>query len=129
MSSQSCCLFSLQSFGFDTAVAAAEKVIHGAHAEAVGHENGVGLVKLMGRESGFIALQSSIASGTDARNVMSAPSHQLFVRRGGEFDTFARSVILHGHSTQVDRGTVAYAKAYHDCCCGRSWPRIRGNQK
>ena len=50
-----------QSFGFDTAVEKATKAIRCAHTEAIGALNGVGLVKLMGRESGFIAAQATLA--------------------------------------------------------------------
>jgi 6-phosphofructokinase 1 len=52
-----------RSFGFATAVAEAETVVHRAHTEAIGVMNGVGLVKLMGREAGFIAAAATIASG------------------------------------------------------------------
>jgi len=48
-------------FGFETAVAEAEKVISCAHTEAVRAVNGIGLVKLMGRDSGFIACLSTLA--------------------------------------------------------------------
>jgi 6-phosphofructokinase 1 len=44
-----------KSFGFETAVTEASKFITSAHNEATGARNGVGLVKLMGRESGFIS--------------------------------------------------------------------------
>ncbi len=50
------------SFGFETAVSEARRVIYGAHTEATGARNGVGLVKLMGRESGFIAAYSALAN-------------------------------------------------------------------
>jgi 6-phosphofructokinase 1 len=52
-----------QSFGFETAFSKAVEAIDGAHAEAKGAPNGVGLVKLMGRHSGFIACAAAIASG------------------------------------------------------------------
>jgi len=42
-------------FGFETAVAEAKKATYAANAEAEGARNGIGLVKLMGRDSGFIA--------------------------------------------------------------------------
>lgn len=51
-----------QSFGFSTAVEATRAAIHSAHAEAKGAWNGVGLVKLMGRDSGFIAAYGSLAN-------------------------------------------------------------------
>ena len=50
------------SFGFETAVAEATNVIRNAHAEAKGTFNGIGLVKLMGRDSGFIAAYASMAN-------------------------------------------------------------------
>jgi len=49
------------SFGFDTAVEKATEAIGCAHVEATGVYNGIGIVKLMGRESGFIAAQSTLA--------------------------------------------------------------------
>ncbi len=51
-----------RSFGFLTAVEEARPAIIAAHAEAKGARNGVGLVKLMGRHSGFIALRASLAN-------------------------------------------------------------------
>ncbi len=51
-----------RSFGFETAVDAATAVIRNAHIEAKGAHNGIGLVKLMGRDSGFIAAYSSMAN-------------------------------------------------------------------
>jgi 6-phosphofructokinase 1 len=48
-------------FGFETAVAEAGKIISCAHAEAMGAINGIGLVKLMGRDSGFIASLATLA--------------------------------------------------------------------
>jgi 6-phosphofructokinase 1 len=50
-----------KSFGFDTAVEKATEAIACAHVEAVGAFNGIGIVKLMGRESGFIAAQATLA--------------------------------------------------------------------
>ncbi|MEG1610676.1 MAG: ATP-dependent 6-phosphofructokinase, partial [Bilophila sp.] len=50
-----------QSFGFDTAVDKATESIRCAHVEALGTVNGIGIVKLMGRESGFIAAQAALA--------------------------------------------------------------------
>ena len=45
-------------FGFETAVSEAKRSTNGAHSEADGARNGIGLVKLMGRDSGFIAAYS-----------------------------------------------------------------------
>lgn len=51
-----------RSFGFATAVEEARRVIVGAHAEARGALGGVGLVKLMGRHSGFITAHATLAN-------------------------------------------------------------------
>ncbi|MDR1787279.1 MAG: ATP-dependent 6-phosphofructokinase [Treponema sp.] len=51
-----------RSFGFDTAVARAVETVAAAHIEAKSAINGVGLVKVMGRESGFIAVHTALAS-------------------------------------------------------------------
>jgi 6-phosphofructokinase 1 len=51
-----------RSFGFATAVEAAKEVLNAAHAEATSAFNGVGLVKLMGRHSGFIAAHATLAT-------------------------------------------------------------------
>ena len=50
-----------KSFGFDTAISEAVKAIQCAHVEAKGAPNGIGLVKLMGRQSGHIAAYSALA--------------------------------------------------------------------
>jgi 6-phosphofructokinase 1 len=51
-----------QSFGFETAVSESRTSINSAHVEAIGARNGIGLVKLMGRESGFIAAYATLAT-------------------------------------------------------------------
>jgi hypothetical protein len=50
-------------FGFDTAVEEAQRALLAAKVEAGSARKGIGLVKLMGRQSGFIAMQASMASG------------------------------------------------------------------
>jgi len=50
-----------RSFGFDTAVDVATKAIIAASNEAEGYPNGIGLIKLMGRHSGFIAATAVLA--------------------------------------------------------------------
>jgi len=52
-----------KTFGFDTAVEEAQKAIRAAAIEAKSALNGIGVVKLMGRQSGFIAMNASLASG------------------------------------------------------------------
>ncbi|XP_021905525.1 ATP-dependent 6-phosphofructokinase 4, chloroplastic-like [Carica papaya] len=62
-----------KSFGFDTAVEEAQRAINAAHVEVESVENGVGIVKLMGRYSGFIAMYATLAS----RDVVRAYSNIL----------------------------------------------------
>ncbi len=51
-----------RTFGFGTAVGEAVRVIDSAHTEARSVENGVSVVKLMGRHAGFIAAAATVAS-------------------------------------------------------------------
>lgn len=66
-------------FGFDTAVEEAQRAIMAAKVEATSAYKGIGLVKLMGRQSGFITMQASMASGAPRFNpaVMNAMSSYL----------------------------------------------------
>jgi 6-phosphofructokinase 1 len=50
------------SFGFETAVSEAKAAIYAAKIESAGYRDGVGLVKLMGRESGFIAAYATLVN-------------------------------------------------------------------
>jgi 6-phosphofructokinase 1 len=50
-----------KSFGFETAFTIANDILRGAHNEAKGAYNGIALVKLMGRDSGFIAANAALA--------------------------------------------------------------------
>jgi 6-phosphofructokinase 1 len=50
-----------RSFGFDTAVEVSTRAIVSANNEAEGYPNGIGLIKLMGRHSGFIAATATLA--------------------------------------------------------------------
>ncbi len=52
-----------RSFGFETAVGAARNAVYAAHAEAESAPYGIGLVKLMGRYSGFLAAHAALCTG------------------------------------------------------------------
>ncbi|XP_043805757.1 ATP-dependent 6-phosphofructokinase 5, chloroplastic isoform X2 [Manihot esculenta] len=52
-----------KTFGFDTAVEEAQRAINSAYIEAHSAYHGIGVVKLMGRSSGFIAMHAALASG------------------------------------------------------------------
>ncbi len=57
-------LYIEKSFGFETAVAEAKRATYAANVEATGARNGVGLLKLMGRESGFISAYTVLCDST-----------------------------------------------------------------
>jgi len=50
-----------KSFGFETAFAEAVKAVTCAHVESLGSRHGIGLVKLMGRDSGYISCFAALA--------------------------------------------------------------------
>jgi 6-phosphofructokinase 1 len=54
--------FVQKSFGFETAVSEAVRVVTGAHVEAHDAPNGIAIVQVMGRQSGFIAAHTALAS-------------------------------------------------------------------
>jgi 6-phosphofructokinase 1 len=54
--------FVQRTFGFETAVTEARRATNAAYAEAEAARNGIGLVKLMGRDSGFIAAYSALVN-------------------------------------------------------------------
>jgi 6-phosphofructokinase 1 len=54
--------FVQRTFGFETAVTEAYRATYAANAEAEAARNGIGLVKLMGRDSGFIAAYSALVN-------------------------------------------------------------------
>ena len=86
-----------KSFGFDTAVEEARKVIYAGHVEAKGAQNGIGLVKLMGRHSGFIAAHATIASGNV--NICLIPEvpvglDELYARLKRRFERSDHAVIV-----------------------------------
>lgn len=55
-------MFIDRSFGFETAVQRAKEAVAAVHMEASSQINGIGLVKIMGREAGFIATEAALAS-------------------------------------------------------------------
>lgn len=63
-----------RSFGFESAYSAAVEMIRSAYVEARGARNGIGLVKVMGRHSGFIACHAALAcSGVAAVLIPEVP--------------------------------------------------------
>jgi 6-phosphofructokinase 1 len=54
--------FVQRTFGFETAVTEATRATYAANTEAEAAQNGIGLVKLMGRDSGFVAAYSALVN-------------------------------------------------------------------
>ena len=88
------------SFGYVTALEVASEVLRGAHVEAVGAPNGIGLVKLMGRSAGFIAAGASLAS-QDANFVLVPEVPFPLEGDGGLLDALERRISSRGHALVV----------------------------
>jgi 6-phosphofructokinase 1 len=88
------------SFGYVTALEAASEVLRGAHVEATGAPNGIGLVKLMGRDAGFIAAGAAIAS-QEANFVLVPESHFPLEGPGGFLEVLERRILTRGHALIV----------------------------
>ncbi|KAK2969919.1 hypothetical protein RJ640_000532 [Escallonia rubra] len=89
-----------RSFGFDTAVEEAQRAINSAHAEAESAANGIGVVKLMGRHSGFIAMYASLAS-RDVDCCLIPESPFYLEGPGGLFEYIGKRLRENGHMVIV----------------------------
>ncbi|KAL8522142.1 hypothetical protein ACS0TY_012332 [Phlomoides rotata] len=89
-----------KSFGFDTAVEEAQRAINAAHVEAESAENGIGVVKLMGRYSGFIAMYATLAS-RDVDCCLIPESPFYLEGKGGLFEYIEKTLKENGHMVIV----------------------------
>ncbi|KAJ0581147.1 putative 6-phosphofructokinase [Helianthus annuus] len=89
-----------KSFGFDTAVEEAQRAIDAAHVEAESNENCIGLVKLMGRNSGFIAMYATLAS-RDVDCCLIPESPFYLEGPGGLFEYIEKRIKENGHMVIV----------------------------
>ncbi|XP_042411145.1 ATP-dependent 6-phosphofructokinase 6-like [Zingiber officinale] len=89
-----------KSFGFDTAVEEAQRAINAAHVEAESVENGIGVVKLMGRYSGFIAMYATLAS-RDVDCCLIPESPFYLEGKGGLLEFIERRLKENGHMVIV----------------------------
>lgn len=89
-----------RSFGFQTAVEMAQQAISAAHVEAESAVNGVGLVKLMGRSTGHIALHATLSScDVDCCLI---PENGFFLEGpGGLFEFLRNRLRQNGHAVVV----------------------------
>ncbi len=85
------------SFGFDTAVASAVPSVRGAHVEAKNSINGIGLVKVMGRESGFIAASTALAQ-SDVNFCLIPESPFDLTGPNGFFEHLKNRILDRGHA-------------------------------
>ncbi|CAL9088394.1 ATP-dependent 6-phosphofructokinase 2-like [Musa acuminata AAA Group] len=89
-----------KSFGFQTAVEIAQQAISAAHVEAESAVNGIGLVKLMGRSTGHIAVHATLSS----RDVDCCliPENDFFLEgKGGLFEFLDQRLKQNGHAVVV----------------------------
>ncbi len=89
-----------KSFGFETAVDKASEVINCAHVEAEGMYNGISIVKLMGRESGFIAAQACLAM-RDVNFVLIPEAPFKLDGEGGLLNALEQRVLKRKHAVIV----------------------------
>jgi 6-phosphofructokinase 1 len=92
--------FVFKSFGYSTALEKAEEVLRGAHVEARGAPNGIGLVKLMGRNAGFIAAGAALAS-QDANFVLVPEVPLTLEGDGGFLAALEERILRKGHAVIV----------------------------
>ena len=86
-----------RSFGFQTSVEEARKVLTCAHVEAKCAYNGIGLVKLMGRDAGFIAAAATKASG-DVNYCLIPEAKFPLYGEGGLLDVLQQRILDRKHA-------------------------------
>ncbi|WP_320045092.1 ATP-dependent 6-phosphofructokinase [uncultured Desulfobacter sp.] len=89
-----------RSFGFDSAVDVATLAIKGAHNEAEAYPNGIGLIKLMGRHSGFLAATAALAQ-PDANFVLIPEEEILLHGENGLLAAIERRLALRKHAVII----------------------------
>jgi 6-phosphofructokinase 1 len=95
-----------RSFGFVTAYSAAVEAIRSARIEAIAARDGVGLVKLMGRHSGFLACQAALAS-TEADLVLIPEVPLVLEGEAGVYACIERVLARKGHAVIVAAEGIA----------------------
>ena len=88
------------SFGFQTAFGQAAQCLRSAHVEACSAPNGIGLVKVMGRHSGFIACHAALSRG-DADFVLIPEVPFDLDGEQGFLANLRRRVVDRGHAVIV----------------------------
>ena len=116
--------FVYQSFGYLTALEEATGVLCRAHVEAKSHHNGIGLVKLMGRDAGFIA--AGAAAAAQEANFVLVPEVAFPLEgEGGFLDALDRRIDLRHHAVIV----VAEGAGQHLFEVGDATTDASGNRR
>jgi len=89
-----------RTFGFDTAVSTAVESLRAAHVEARGAINGVGIVKLMGRDAGFVTAHAALAAA-DANFVLVPEVPFEFDGPNGFLVALEKRLAARGHALVV----------------------------
>jgi 6-phosphofructokinase 1 len=89
-----------QTFGYYTAIDKAREVVDCAHNEARGALGGIAVVKLMGRDAGFIAAGATVAS-QDVNFTLVPELHFDLEGPGGLLDLLEKRIIERGHAVVV----------------------------
>src|SRR5215467_2175793 len=89
--------FAAHSFGFLTAVQEATKVLQRAHTEASSVQNGIALVKLMGRHAGFLTAEATLASQDVNFTLIPEVPFQL-EGKGGFLAALEQRIVNRGHA-------------------------------
>lgn len=86
-----------RSFGFETAVEKSVEALRCAKVEAMSIRGGIGIVKMMGRESGFIAAHATLAY-RDVDFVLVPESPFELHGQGGVLDELERKIVAKGYA-------------------------------
>src|SRR5215467_601760 len=89
--------FVARSFGYLTAVQEAAKVLQRANTEARSVQNGIALVKLMGRHAGFLTAEATVASQDVNFTLIPEVPFQL-EGEGGFLAALERRIVSRGHA-------------------------------
>jgi 6-phosphofructokinase 1 len=92
--------FVTRTFGYLTAVEEAAKVLHRAHTEARSVQNGIALVKLMGRHAGFIAAGATVASQDVNFTLVPEVPFRLEGKRGF-LEALGKRIVQRAHAVVV----------------------------
>lgn len=111
-----------RSFGFETAVSKAVNAVESAHTEARSALDGIGIVQVMGRESGFIAAHTALA--TNNVNFVLIPEVP--------FDLDGQNGLLHHLERRLDNrhySVVLIAEGAGQCMVESEGMDASGNKK